>query len=51
MLGDVTDNADHTLTLDDLAFVANLFNRCSYFHNAPLHVLAKCASEFQAPDR
>lgn len=33
MLRRVTDNPDDTLTLDDLALIADLLYRCSYFHN------------------
>lgn len=37
MLGNVAYYADYTLALDNLAFVANLFNRSSDFHISPLH--------------
>jgi hypothetical protein len=39
VLGVITDNSDLSLTLDNFAFLANWFNRRSYFHNVLLSVL------------
>lgn len=36
MLRDVTDHANYTLALNYFTFIADFFNRCTYFHISPL---------------